>query len=97
MAQDNETAVYHRDKGLDAILWVCESEFVTESTAMVIDSVVELGLRVDLYAYRSGRTLGRLAFCQGQRAVPRSVLAVGCMRVDAITGRPRSPHGVPVR
>jgi len=97
MVQDDEAAVYHRDKRLDAIWWVCADEFVTESTAVAIDAVVAVGPWVDLYPCRPGRTLRQLAPSQGQRIVPRSALVVGCMRVDGITGCPRSPHGVPVR
>ena len=43
MVQDDEAAVYHRDKRLDAIWSVCADEFVTELPAVAIDPVVALG------------------------------------------------------
>lgn len=92
MVLDDEAAVYHRDKPSDAIWWVRADEFVTESTAVAIDSVVAVESWVDLYPCRTEGTLGRLAPSQGQRIVSRSALVVGCMRVDGIKGCPRSPH-----
>lgn len=35
MVQDDKAAVYHRDKRLDAIWWVCADEFVTESWPLI--------------------------------------------------------------
>ena len=72
MVQDDKAAVYHRDKRLDAIWWVCGDKFVMESTAVAIDSVVAVGPWVDLYSCRPGRTLGQLALSQGQRIARRS-------------------------
>ena len=42
MVQDDEAAVYHRDKRLDPIWWVCAEEFVTASTAVGVDAVVSV-------------------------------------------------------
>ncbi len=61
MVQDDEAAVYHRDKRLDAIWWLCADEFVTESTVIAIDPIVAVGPWVDLYPCRPERTLGQLA------------------------------------
>jgi hypothetical protein len=50
MVQDDEAAVYHRDKRLDAIWWVRAEEFVTESWPLIPLSRLAMGRFVPMQA-----------------------------------------------